>query len=241
MNNIKLVDLLKDLIILTFLAIPPFIAFRRRILKRANKLVSFIIFIIYMALTIFTQNLAPFILVMLILHWHNKRQSDYRDNLTKPIGSKKFEIVLYSITFKFIILLVTALFVILLMKFGINPESQDVVKMFYEGSWGRVIWLSLITVLFAPFLEEYVFRHIFYRGFSKKIGKTLSAVLTSVLFMILHFNIASSIGTFSLGIMNCILYEKYGYRAAVLNHFIFNLTSTIVIIALKIVNPVLMQ
>jgi membrane protease YdiL (CAAX protease family) len=83
---------------------------------------------------------------------------------------------------------------------------------------------------------EFVFRNYLYRIIKKRTGQVLSAIITSTLFAILHFNLAGIVSFFGLGIYNCYLYEKYGYRASVMNHFIFNLISVVFIIIFKALN-----
>jgi membrane protease YdiL (CAAX protease family) len=120
--------------------------------------------------------------------------------------------------------------------FHIELESQEIMDMFLKGSWLAIIALTVLTVVIAPVLEEFIFRHILYGGISKKIGKIAAAIISSLLFTLLHYNLAGVVAFFAVGIYNCYLYEKYGYRAAVINHSIFNLSSTAIIILIKALN-----
>lgn len=231
---ISSIEILKDLSILIILAIPPWIIFLKYLKKKPNKFILFLLFILYMLATLFAQNLPPFILVIYMLIREGKIRKN--EKLLKPLGNKKFEIILYSLAFKFFITIVTGIFAILLMKFGLTPKAQEVTNLFLDSSWFKIILLSIMTVIFAPIVEEFVFRHIFYNGFRRRTNDLLAAVFSSALFMILHYNLLSSLATFVLGLFNCRIYDKYGYRAAVLNHFIFNLISVMILIALKATN-----
>ncbi|WDC84482.1 CPBP family intramembrane metalloprotease [Caloramator sp. mosi_1] len=173
-------------------------------------------------------------MVFLILQ-HEKKKGNIDDNkLLKPLGYKKFEIVLFSFALKFITMLLTAIFAIFLSEIGIEPKPQEIVDMLQRSDLFKLIFMLMSINLFAPYVEEYVFRHIFYRNLSKKYGRIIGILVSSVIFMILHFNVVSSIAIFLLGVVNCVFYEKYGYKAAVLNHFITNFTSSIVLVALKL-------
>lgn len=231
-------QIIKDLIIFFVIILTPWAVFRKKVLKKLKKKYVVIIFIFYMILSLFTQNLLPFILVFLILQWEKKRGNKEDNKLIKPLGHKKFEIVLFSFALKFITMLITAIFAIFLTNIGIEPKQQEIIDMLQNSNWVNLIFLLFVINLFAPYVEEYIFRHIFYKNLSKKYGKTIGVVISSALFMLLHFNIVSSIATFSLGVVNCIFYEKYGYRAAVLNHFITNFTSSIVLVTLKLLDNV---
>lgn len=231
-----LVDILKEVSIILILAVPPWIIFRKYLKEKVNQIVLFLLFIIYILSTLFTQNLLPFLLVFIILIKENKKRNNEYSNLNKPLGKNKFEVLLYSLSFRFIITIITIAVGIVMQELGYKLEAQQITNMFLEAGAFQTIWLSLIAIVFAPVLEEYVFRHIIYRGLSKKVSKFMAAVLSSALFMLLHFNLISSLATFTLGLINCRFYDKYGYRAAVLNHFIFNFLSTALMIYIKIAN-----
>jgi membrane protease YdiL (CAAX protease family) len=119
---------------------------------------------------------------------------------------------------------------------GVDLEGQDIAKMFFNAGWLKIIILAFMTVVIAPILEEFIFRHTLYRNLSKKFGRIAAAIFTSGLFAMLHYNVAGTISFFGVGLYNCYLYDKYGYRASVLNHFVFNFISTFFIILLKIFN-----
>lgn len=234
----NLLDIIKELIIFFIIILIPWMVFKKKVLNRTKKKYVFIMFIFYIILALLTQNFLPFILVILILQKEKKRGSKEDNKLTKPLGNKRFEVILFSFALKFITMLITALFAMFLIAIGIEPKQQSVVDMIQNSNWTKLIFLMFVINLFAPFVEEFIFRHIFYQNFSRKYGKTIAILISSALFMLLHFNLVSSIATFSLGVVNCIFYEKYGYKAAVLNHFITNFTSSIVLVAIKLLNNV---
>lgn len=230
------IDILKEVSIILILAVPPWIIFRKYLKEKVNQIVLFLLFIIYIVSTLFTQNLLPFLLVFIILIRENRKRENKFSSLTRPLGRNKFEVILYSLSFRFIITIITVFIGIVIQSFGYKLEAQQITNMFFEAGAMQTIWLSLIAVIFAPVLEEYVFRHIIYRGLCKKVSKLMAAILSSALFMLLHFNLISSLATFTLGLINCRFYDKYGYRAAVVNHFIFNLLSTALMIYVKVAN-----
>lgn len=242
-KNTSYVDILKTISVLVLLALPPWIVLRKYLKERINKsrglteLFLIIIFAVYISGTIFTENLFPFIVVLIIFFFVFKYRGDSEEiYYLRPLGNKKTEVFLYSVIFKFGITFINLIFILLLMGAGFKLEGQEVAKMFFDAGWLKIILLSLMTVVIAPILEEFIFRHTLYRNLSKKFGRVLAAILTSALFAMLHYNVAGTISFFGVGLYNCYLYEKYGYRAAVFNHFIFNFTSTFFIILLKAFN-----
>ncbi|MDF2673670.1 MAG: family intrarane metalloprotease [Clostridiales bacterium] len=237
-KNITYMDILKSLSVLALLALPPWFVFRKYVKDRINRYLLILMFIIYIGITLFTEQLMPFILVIFIFIFMGRFRED--NELTyyfRPLKKKKLEILLYSIVFMFLSKLVSAVFVLIINQvFHIELESQEIMDMFLKGSWLAIIALTVLTVVIAPVLEEFIFRHILYGGISKKIGKIAAAIISSLLFTLLHYNLAGVVAFFAVGIYNCYLYEKYGYRAAVINHSIFNLSSTAIIILIKALN-----
>lgn len=237
-KNLTYIDILKSLSVLALLALPPWLVFRQYVKDRINRYLLILMFIIYIGITLFTEQLMPFILVIFIFIFMSRLREDSEiTHYFRPLRKKKLEVVLYSIVFMFLSKLVSTVFVLIITQvFHIELKSQEIINMFLKGSWFAIITLTVLTVVIAPVLEEFIFRHIIYRGISKKIGKIAAAIISSMLFTLLHYNLAGVVAFFAVGMYNCYLYEKYGYRAAVINHSIFNLSSTAMIILIKALN-----
>lgn len=236
-RNIGYFEILKDISVVFFLAIPPWFALRKYLKNYLNRTLLIILFIIYIIATLFTQNVLPFILVVLCFYFAINMKDNYEVlYYLRPIKEKRIEIILYCLFFRFVISMINNFYAIFLDKIGIKVKAQDIYEIFLNAGWIKIIFLIVMSVVFAPIVEEFTFRHILYRGFSKKIGKQLSAALTSFLFALIHYNLAGFVSFFGIGIYNCYLYEKYGYRAAVVNHFIFNFVSVFLILLIKIFN-----
>jgi uncharacterized protein len=210
-KTITAVDILKMLSILLLLALPPWFMLIKYIKHRVSKSIRLVMFVVYITATVFTQNILPFIVVILSLYFIRiTKDNDEMIYYLRPLNDKRFSIILNGFVFKFVVTLVNLWFAFLLTSFGVKLQEQEIGKILINSGWFKLILLSFMTVIIAPILEEFVFRHILYRGFAKKIGKVLSSVLTSILFTLLHFNLAGSISFFAVGVYNCYLYEKYG-------------------------------
>ncbi|QCX33071.1 CPBP family intramembrane metalloprotease [Caloramator sp. E03] len=236
-GNMNYFEIFKDVSVVFFIAIPPWLALRKYLKNYLNRAFLTIFFITYIIATLLTQNVFPFILVVLCFYFAIKMKDNFEVlYYLRPIKEKKTEIILYCLFFRFIIYIINVFYASLLEYVGIKVKAQDIYEIFLNAGWIKVIFLFAMTVVFAPIVEEFTFRHILYRGLSKKIGKQLSAALTSFLFALIHYNLAGFVSFFGIGIYNCYLYEKYGYRAAVVNHFIFNFISVLLILLIKIFN-----
>jgi uncharacterized protein len=241
-NNITYVDILKLLSFIVLLILPPWFALVAQFKRGINRFLLVLMTIGYIGVSTFaliasqfTQTLLPFILVLITIYIIRKRQerSDVVFYL-RGIKGRKRKIIGYSLLFKLATIIITWYFVAELQKLGVDIKEQEISNELMNADWITTILLSIVAAVIAPVLEEFVFRHTFYRGFAKKIGPVMAAIVSSLMFTVLHFNIASSAAIFAVGLFNCYLYEKEGYRAAVLSHFIFNFTSLILAIGLKL-------
>jgi membrane protease YdiL (CAAX protease family) len=241
-NNITFVDILKLLAFILFLIMPPWFVFVAQFRRRTNRALIVFMTFVYLIVTTFallfspyTQTVIPFIIVLITISIIRRRQE--REELTyylRSIRGRTVKIVWYSLIFKVGTLFITMYFISELQKLGIKIEEQEISNELMRADWTTTVLLSILAAVIAPVLEEFVFRHIFYRGFSKKIGPVLAAIVSSLMFTALHFNIASSAAIFAVGLFNCYLYEREGYRAAVVSHFIFNFTSLLMAFVVKL-------
>lgn len=227
--------ILERLLVLCCIAVPPWMIAIKHLnaAVRIPVILRFALFLLYLGITSATSEFLPFVLAMIAMGIaYQKREQGY--TYLKPIQGKWGEIVLISLGFKFGITIANYWFALLLKSVGIKLTAQQISTEFMKSGWGMVILLSILAVFIAPFVEEYIFRHLMYRTWSDKIGKVWACIASSILFSLLHFNFVGTISFFGVAVMNCFLYEKYGYRAAVFNHFVFNSLSTILLIGLKL-------
>ena len=79
------------------------------------------------------------------------------------------------------------------------------------GSWGIVIAGLLGTIVFAPLLEEIVFRGLLYGTLRRRLGWPAAAVLSALVFAAAHgYGVAGFGSVFASGIMWAVAYEKTG-------------------------------
>lgn len=244
MGNITYVDILKLLAFIVLLIMPPWFALVRQFEKGIHKSLIVLMTLGYTFLAIlglisytYTQTLLPFLTVLITIFLIKKRKvRGELEYYLRNLKGRRWKVAGLSLALKVATFVITIYFVTELQKYGFDIKEQEISNELVNAGWGEFILLSIIAGVFAPILEEFVFRHLFYRNFSKRIGPIFSAVITSLMFSGLHFNLASSAATFSVGIFNCYLYEKEGYGAAVLSHSIFNVSSLFLVFLLKVLN-----
>ncbi len=102
-------------------------------------------------------------------------------------------------------------------------------------SLNKLVFMVPVVVIFAPVLEEFVFRWIFLEKiFKSRLGVLGAALLSSLMFSLVHFNINVFFIILWIGIYNCYLIHKKGYWYAVINHAVFNSVTMISLIYSKI-------
>lgn len=244
LSRIRIDVLIQIIGFVTLLIMPPWFALADQFRERFSKSVIGLLSVVYLSLSVFLlftepymQTLIPFIAVLITLYIRRrKRDVGEDDYYLRSLKGRKGRIIGYSLLFKLFTVIITTYFIAELTKYGFDITEQAISTELMESDWLTTILLVIMAGVFAPILEEFVFRHLFYRKFAKKIGPVLSAVITSLMFSALHFNLASSAATFSVGLFNCYLYEREGYRAAVLSHFVFNSTSLALALLLRVFN-----
>ncbi|MCI1240417.1 MAG: CPBP family intramembrane metalloprotease [Clostridium tyrobutyricum] len=117
----------------------------------------------------------------------------------------------------------------------IKLDQQEIVTNMTNMSLNKLVFMVPVVVIFAPVLEEFVFRWIFFEKiFKSRLGVLGAALLSSLMFSLVHFNINVFFIILWIGIYNCYLIHKKGYWYAVINHAVFNSVTMISLIYSKI-------
>lgn len=242
---------IQDILIFIFLYIPPLILFIRYSKRRGrSSLVLFIMSIFYLVLSVFTQNLLPFILVIINIRYIRSIETI---TLDKEVGSfneasidylrygfniRNFKLsnaVAYSIKTYGVTILINIVIILILSAKNINLKEQEIVSELMNVPLNKFIYMIPVITVFAPIVEEFTFRwFLFEKIFRPMIGVYFSAVVSSVFFAVVHFNLRAFPILISVGLINCYLIDKKGYWYAVFNHFVFNTVSTLYMLVQKI-------
>lgn len=227
--------------ILVFLTInvPVYLQFYYVFLKDKKLWLVILITAVYWTGAIFTENLFPFIAVIFLVfryHLSKEEESYIRDiDIWQFNWISMLSVSVMTLMVKGALALVNALYILILNYFtNFDIKPQEVVTDFYQsGFWLRLILFFLIVV-FAPFVEEYVFRYFLYdKLFLPKMPAAFAAVLSALIFTIAHYNAGGIPSFFGLGLFCNYIYEKKGYFAAVAAHFTFNLSTIVLLFFIK--------
>ncbi|NLN47557.1 MAG: CPBP family intramembrane metalloprotease [Clostridiales bacterium] len=220
--------------------IPIFTQLYNIFLKRFNNLQIVVISVLYWASAIFTENLIPFIVVViLVFNYHLKTEENNslrNNNVWKFEWKYVFGISIFTLIFMVVLTLINSVYILILnyfLKYDIKPQS--IVTDFYNsGSYVKVVYFLLI-VIFAPFVEEYVFRYYLYdKIFLSYMPAAYAATLSAAIFTIAHYNAGGVPSFFGLALFCNYIYEKKGYFAAVAAHLIFNLSTIVLLLFIEI-------
>ena len=232
--------------------IPIYFQLYRIFLKDKKTFAIISITALYWIGAIFTENLIPFIVVVLLLYRYHLKvncpagaregalgyKADQDENYMRDINIWRFEghtalnVAIATLVFKILITIVNGIYVYILsilMKTEIHP--QEVVTDFYESGFGPRFILFFIIVLFAPFVEEYVFRYFLYdKFFLPRMPRGFAACLSAAIFTIAHYNLSGIPSFFGLALFCTYIYEKKGYFASVTAHMAFNLSTVVLLV-----------
>lgn len=258
------IDIIKDALVLLFVYAPPFIIFSKFWRERhKGKALLVLIGFLYIILSFFTQNLLPFIFVIFNIIYlknaekmdnefriehvsfsseeHSKRTISSRvkgDYDRFKFGLKNFNIItgIKLTLFSYVVTIFISVFeTILLSNFKVEAKQQEIVTWMTNMPLKKFLIMIPIVILFAPVLEEFVFRWLlFEKVFKQRVGVYIAAILSSLIFAFIHFNLRAFPLLIWIGVYNCYLINKKGYWYSVFNHFVFNSVTTTVLLLEKL-------
>lgn len=100
----------------------------------------------------------------------------------------------------------------------------------FEQLNSNYVYLLLSVCIFAPFIEEFLYRGIILSGLLKKYSPLTSIILSSLIFAIVHMNLPQGINAFILGLfLSLVYYKTKNLYICIFMHFINNLCANFII------------
>ncbi|GAA0116901.1 CPBP family intramembrane metalloprotease [Clostridium senegalense] len=240
-----LLPLIIDIFIIILVYFFPFIFFMYKLVFDYKKFSIFsfksigtiiIYTIIVLLLPPMHANTLPFFAVVLaIMYMKNEHDKDYfKYNFS--IENTNFILAFKYALFSYAISIVAALIWDIILKFmGVTTEQQDVVQILSDYTLLKFLISVPSTVIFAPILEEFVFRYLLFEKFLNKfIHPILSAVITSLIFAFMHFSLSAFLTLFTLSLLTCYFMHNKGFWYSVSIHMMMNLITTTLIFISKL-------
>jgi len=227
-------NIIKDILIIAIVYIPPLAVYSKFWREKdRSMLLLVLISLVYVGASIFTQNLCPFILVLLNIGFI-KMTEDYTKYKFSLKGFKFLKGLKYSFYSYAITIFLSFITAVVLDHFGIQQQQQDIVTWMADMPLAWFLVTIPVAVVFAPVVEEFVFRWFFFEKlFRKRIGFIAGALLSSMIFAAIHYDIQALPMILGIGLFNCWLIDKHGYWYAVLNHSVFNSITVFVLLLQK--------
>ncbi|MBA5851251.1 CPBP family intramembrane metalloprotease [Clostridium sp. cel8] len=217
-------NLIKDILTFLIVYMPPILLYGMYwIRKNRNRVVLAIISVLYVVASIYTQNLIPFIFVLLnIVHIRNTE-----DFYIFDIKRFRFLKGLKLIAISYLgIIIISIIETIVASNFNFTLNQQEIVTRMSDMSLKSFMLMIPVVSIFAPVFEEFVFRWLFFKKiFANRVGIYSGAVLSSLIFAFMHFSLTAFFIIFWIGIYNCYLIHNKGYWYSVFNHCVFNSVS----------------
>lgn len=105
----------------------------------------------------------------------------------------------------------------------LSSNYESVSEAIYFSS---PIWQLVGTVLAAPVAEELIYRGLLYGRMREFVSKIPATIIASLIFGICHGNIVQFVFAFCIGMLLCLIYEKYQQiRISIWMHMVVNFTS----------------
>ena len=124
---------------------------------------------------------------------------------------------------------------IILTLSGVTTQGEAIYKAL--GSLDSPIWLVLVGVILAPFVEEMLFRGFLFAGFRQRFGWNKAALLSSTFFALAHLQPAALIPTFILGYLLAYIFHKSkSLWPGIILHFLVNSLGFFLIFSLSQLN-----
>lgn len=102
------------------------------------------------------------------------------------------------------------------------PMPENISKAFETMSLDP-IYLLLTICVFAPFIEEFIYRGLFLNGLLKKYSPKVAIILSALIFAIAHRNIPQGVNAFFLGLfLATVYYKTHSLYICIFMHFINN-------------------
>lgn len=229
----SVLEVIKNILVFVIVYIPPFLIFAKfwRQRRRSSILIVFI-GVLYIISSIFMENFVPFVFVLLNMKYI-KHTSEFNE-----FGIKSFKVIRavnLTIIFYIVSIAISTIQTMILSSFKLELEHQEIVTNMISMPLKKFLIMLPIVVIFAPVLEEFVFRWLLFKKiFLNRIGIYPAAFLSSAIFALIHFNLNAFAVIMWVGLYNCYLINKKGYWYAVFNHFIFNSVTITVLLLQKL-------
>lgn len=241
-------EVIINVFIIVLVYLIPLIAFTRNTKWRSySKLINILISIAYIimifVLPSMQTNILPFILIIIMIikmkgsTYLRDDYYSYKFSLKDFSLANAFKYAAFGYGIVFAISLISQI-VLKLLNFQLKP--QEVVDILAGYNVLKFLLAAPSAVIFAPIVEEYVFRYILFskllRGkFKGRLGFVISSIIVSLIFATVHYNLAALGMLFAISFYNCYLIEKRGFWYAAFNHFFVNMITTTLLFISKLI------
>lgn len=134
-----------------------------------------------------------------------------------------------------------------LNSFGVEAPSQYLIDVLRSGllPYWQIAGIGVLVVIFAPIVEEILYRGILYGELRKRNNKFVAVLLISVYFAVIHTNLFALPGVFLVGIGLTLVYDqpllgkeqsscgRVGLIGSMCAHLAFNLLNLIATICIS--------
>ena len=167
---------------------------------------------------VFNELLFLIALIYFGIYFREEKKLFETDKIIKSIISFTFFIpLLFLISF--------------IIQYVLPEYKQQEIVLNFKSTLIEDKGILLHVLIFAPIVEEVIFRGYIYRILKSKLPIIFSMIISSTLFALIHYNVLSYILLFVLSIFLTYIYERNGsIICPIIIHSLFNLMMSILII-----------
>ena len=144
-------------------------------------------------------------------------------SLHKYIGLSSVQIKYILISFLIAIIIWAIDYFLQVYVFQIDIATLAA-QWYAKNNHSKLIFIFVSSVLFAPLIEEMLFRGVFLQAFNRYLNTFWSAVVLSGLFALIHFDLTQSVSLFIAALMyTWLTYQSKSIIPAICAHIINNL------------------
>ncbi|HNS31938.1 MAG TPA: type II CAAX endopeptidase family protein [bacterium] len=118
---------------------------------------------------------------------------------------------------------------------GINPEFQEIVRLYLKSdSYTLLALVFFSSCIVAPIAEEIIYRGIIYRALKMRFSVSSSIIISGAIFALIHCELSSLPALFFLGMIMSYLFEKFNNLWASIGlHFFNNFFANLALFIIK--------
>lgn len=176
------------------------------------------------------SSFSDLVIILIFFSWFEKYNFDWKKYISKiefkPLFKESLFVVFFSALFS---IWISSVIPFIISKYypaqALDFANSDLLWLTSIKTWYELVIMWILAVIFAPIIEEFIFRWVLTSRLSIKYSYWTSVIISSFLFWIVHW-LTSFIWAFITWILLFIIYKKNeNIFASMFTHILNNLSA----------------